>query len=273
MQVQEIGPGTAIDDALVHISNIANMRPSISMGSMVQTPSFLHREDSRVEASETGSEISHDDRQQQQQATQQPLQSQQPSQSRLNSGQIPELEPVGSLQADLGAYKSFSLRTGPHQVARISVQPPLEGVLRPGATLGGTIEFPNHIPLAPQPDQLKKQGEESEDEEERSDPPPRCIQLSLMLESEETVSTTWRPSGKAGAPGLLRRLHDEQIDATANLGCTSFMFTLPQDATPTFQTQLLSLKWVLRFQFTLQHAGGGTEQLSWSLPVAVESPV
>jgi hypothetical protein len=101
-----------------------------------------------------------------------------------------------------------------------------------------------------------------------ADGPLRCMQVTVSLETEEAVEAAWR--GKGG--GGLRRVLEEQCEVTADTACTHFLFSLPRDATPTFQTPLVSLKWLLRFAFTALRDGGGTEQLSWTLPLAVVPP-
>lgn len=144
--------------------------------------------------------------------------------------------------------RSFALRIGDAPLARVCVHPPLAGPIQPGSTLAGTLEFPQDGPL-------------------------RCMQVTVSLETEEAVVAAWRGKGAAGSSGGgLRRVLEEQSEVTADAACTHFLFSLPRDATPTFQTPLVSLKWLLRFAFTALRDGGGAEELSWSLPLAVLPP-
>lgn len=57
---------------------------------------------------------------------------------------------------------------------------------------------------------------------------------------------------------------------------TSFTFTLPRSATPSFCTQVVGLKWVLRFEFLVGQPGAAPwaklEELHWALPVLVQAP-
>jgi hypothetical protein len=90
--------------------------------------------------------------------------------------------------------------------------------------------------------------------------------------------------GSSGS--AIRRVYDEHAEVTADTACTHFLFTIPPDASASFQTPLLQLRWLLRFQFTasLPTAGaapaggdwsplqGRVEQLTWALPVTVLSP-
>lgn len=88
----------------------------------------------------------------------------------------------------------------------------------------------------------------------------------------------------AGGGGVIRRVHEEHLELTGDTGCTHFLFTIPPDAPPSFQTPLMQLRWLLRFQFTaaLPPSGkaavdwsplqGKLEQLTWALPVTVLPP-
>lgn len=114
---------------------------------------------------------------------------------------------------------------------------------------------------------------------------PRCsgtMQVLILLETEERVSPQWRLASKAGAAGgMIRRVYDEQLDLTADMASTHFVFTLPPDSQSNFITPLLALQWVLRFQFTAstpRAAGvanplqGKIDQLTWALPLHVGAP-
>ena len=80
---------------------------------------------------------------------------------------------------------------------------------------------------------------------------------------------------------LRMQVWDEHVEVTSDLMLTHFMFSLPLDAPASFATHLVSLRWVLRFEFTTSAAkpagwlsGGSTpEQIVWALPVLVRPPV
>ncbi len=89
-----------------------------------------------------------------------------------------------------------------------------------------------------------------------------------------------------GAPYVIRRLHAEHHDITCDSSLTSFMFSLPTTATPSFRTPMVSLRWVLRFELTVgprvnfaqidkrvRSIRPQLEQLVWSLPLNLRSPV
>lgn len=118
-------------------------------------------------------------------------------------------------------------------------------------------------------------------------PPPTHppTQVLILLETEEIVEQPWRRPVQGGGTGAIRRVYDEHLELTADTGCTHFLFTIPPDASASFHTPLLQLRWLLRFQFTAAmppsgDAGGEwnplagrIEQLSWSLPITVLPPV
>lgn len=72
-------------------------------------------------------------------------------------------------------------------------------------------------------------------------------------------------------------MYDEHVELTQDTLLTHFMFTIPGDAPAMFATQLVALRWVLRFELAAMWVGGGgrrkpPETLSWVLPVAVFPP-
>lgn len=74
----------------------------------------------------------------------------------------------------------------------------------------------------------------------------------------------------------------EHLEVTADLVLSHFLFSLPLDAPPSFATQLVSLRWLLRFELTTSVAAlaggwlsGGArapEKISWALPILVRPP-
>ena len=74
----------------------------------------------------------------------------------------------------------------------------------------------------------------------------------------------------------------EHAEVTADLLLSHFLFSLPLDAPPSFATQLVALRWLLRFELTTSVAapaggwlaGGGRapEKISWALPILVRPP-
>jgi hypothetical protein len=178
----------------------------------------------------------------------------------------PSLAPLDSGST----LRSYALRIGDQPLVRVSLHPPLEGSLQPGSTLAGTLDFSQAVP--------------ADGGQPGAGPTPRCMQVLILLETEEIVEQPWRRQ-VAGGGGVIRRVHDEHLELTGDTGCTHFLFTIPPDAPPSFQTPLMQLRWLLRFQFTaaLPPPGGKAaadwsplqgklEQLTWALPITVLPP-
>ena len=132
--------------------------------------------------------------------------------------------------------------------------------------------------------------------------PTTSSQVLILLETEEIVEAPWRRQVQGGGAGAIRHVYDEQLEVTADTSCTHFLFTIPPDAAASFQTPLVQLRWLLRFQFTaiMPPPRGGAaaaapgaaapaeppptaspdwsplqgrlEQLTWALPVTVLPP-
>ncbi len=315
----EVGPGTAVEDAISHISKLitagSGIPPSPFSPGRMQTG--LSRQESsgpllaagaaatvpgtsrggggafgsstRVGHSDSASEISHDEGPQvsssRQNSTGAP-----PSLSRLSlASETTERSTAATTTTSAaatattnvqssaeaggtGGLRTFALRIGDAPLVRVSVHPPLMGPLQPGTTVTGTLEFPTPSTRTTAADGGSLL---------------RCMQVSVMLETEESVESMWKPAGKGATilssggggggnstGGSLRKLLEEQIEVTADTSCTNFVFSLPRDATPTFQTPLVSLRWLLRFHFLAmrQEKGAKMEQLSWTLPLIVLPP-
>lgn len=77
-----------------------------------------------------------------------------------------------------------------------------------------------------------------------------------------------------------RRVVDEFTETTADTLHTGFVFTLPDDSTPSFCSSSVSFRWALQFEFHVA-LGGATpnrygcipsQLLRWGVPLAVTSP-
>ena len=69
----------------------------------------------------------------------------------------------------------FACRVGDHPLARVSLHPPLEGYLQPGAALAGTVDL-----------------RQSHDAAESQPNAPKCVAVAVTLETEERVEESWR---------------------------------------------------------------------------------
>lgn len=79
----------------------------------------------------------------------------------------------------------------------------------------------------------------------------------------------------------LWQVYDEHQELTPDLLLTHFILSLPVDACPSFATPLVSLRWVLHFEFTTSvpaakrgwlSGAPAPERIAWSLPVLVWPP-
>ena len=68
---------------------------------------------------------------------------------------------------------------GDHPLVRLALHPPLEGRLQLGATIAGTLDF-----------------RFSQEAAQQSNAAPKCVQVVVMLESEEIVEDRWGAPGK-----------------------------------------------------------------------------
>ena len=92
-----------------------------------------------------------------------------------------------------------------------------------------------------------------------------------------------------GASDEIKRVHvewqvyDEHQELTPDTLLTHFMFSIPYDAPASFHTELLTLRWLLRFEFTAVYSRAASswqlgkatqqpEQISWVLPLVVQPP-
>eukprot|EP00897_Mesotaenium_endlicherianum_P004094 jgi/Mesen1/3712/ME000202S02798 len=121
----------------------------------------------------------------------------------------------------------------------------------------------------------------------------RCLEVSVLLETHEVVNPmVLHSSRKAGgfgaaskAPLHLPQVQTEFHEVTADMLATHFIFTIPMDAPAAFATPLISVQWILRFEFVAckrrKHTPGAssplaseeTERGEWSMPIVVHAPL
>lgn len=170
-----------------------------------------------------------------------------------------------SVAAESNALRSYNLKVGEHPLVRLALHPPLEGRLQLGATIAGTLDF-----------------RFSQEAAQQSSAAPKCVQVVVMLETEEVVQDRWQAPSKRQV-GPVRKVYDEHQELTADTILTHFMFSLPFEECPTFSTHLVQHRWVLRFEFTatyqqhgsswgLSRANKSPEQITWLLPILVWPP-
>ncbi|KAK9918728.1 hypothetical protein WJX75_006323 [Coccomyxa subellipsoidea] len=162
------------------------------------------------------------------------------------------------------ALRSYNLRVGDAALVRVALHAPSDGHVALGSVLSGTLDF-----------------RASQEAAALNPEAPRCVQVAVLLETEEVVNERWRSSSAARQQNSsIRKVWGEHVEITAGLVLTHFMFSLPADAPASFATHTVSLRWVLRFEFTTSVAkpaswlsGGPTpERIAWALPVLVRPP-
>lgn len=311
----EIGPGTQVEDAISHIAKLAAVPAALRPSSPGKRPTTRQHMQPGLQSQANGaaagqiddarSEISHDETEQQQQhdsqrkqpvsasPPSQPLPSQplpgpgsgslrRPSLSRAvtaDSERSLVMAASAALEGGVAAVRSYALRIGAHPLVRVSLHLPLEGALQPGATVGVTLEFARPGAQCQLHNVAAAARAGATGSGSLQAPTPRCMQVLVLLETEETVEAPWRPKGAGG----IRRVWDEHSEVTGDTVSTHLLFTLPPDAAPSFATPLVQLRWLLRFQFMASTLpvgvlpgtsplAGKIDTLSWTLPLAVCSP-
>lgn len=146
---------------------------------------------------------------------------------------------------------SFRLRLQDKELASIHLHPSsalLEEIV-PGSNIMGTIEFNTSNEV-------------------------KCLKYSVSLEFEEQIHERWRASGKSSATdGAVHQSIDEIVQLTAETSSCCFLFSVPRDATPSFSTELLSLRWGLRFCFHAMVLGEKQlKTVEWHTPLKISVP-
>lgn len=84
-------------------------------------------------------------------------------------------------------------RVGDHPLVRLALHPPLEGCLQLGATIAGTLDF-----------------RFSQEAAQQSGAAPKCVQVVVMLETEEVVQDRWQAPSKRQT-GPVRKVGSDVI--------------------------------------------------------------
>jgi hypothetical protein len=96
--------------------------------------------------------------------------------------------------------------------------------------------------------------------------------VTALLESQEVIHAPY--SHTKGADSISKRkLYSEQQVITTCLLTSQVLFSIPPHAPVSFRTPVVSHKWVLRFELSVQYPRSKRiEQLHWSLPLVVFPP-
>ena len=161
----------------------------------------------------------------------------------------------------------YAVRCGTEALVRVQLRQPGPCVAA-GGTVAGTLDFwESHGAEAPALLPPK------------APLPLRCVAVAISLDTEERVEVARavagrRRGGSASAGHALRRVRDECAEVTADTLCTSFAFSVPADAPPSFTAGPITHAWCLAFEFTLapRTPGGAADTLRWSLPLTIGAP-
>jgi hypothetical protein len=87
----------------------------------------------------------------------------------------------------------------------------------------------------------------------------RCFQVSARLEMQEVFEESLVVAHRKKKP-LISQIFAEHHEIVQNCKLTSFSFSLPRDATPSFQTDCVNIEWVLDFEFIVNKYDNATWQ-------------
>ncbi|KAB1204066.1 hypothetical protein CJ030_MR8G028345 [Morella rubra] len=76
----------------------------------------------------------------------------------------------------------------------------------------------------------------------------RCLEVSITLETSETVSRRFVHSSRRNSP-TITKVQNDHYEVVADLVQTSFLFSIPMDGPMSFSTPHVSVQWSLRFEF------------------------
>lgn len=294
MKCWEVGAGTTLEDAVGHITKLTTSIPAmhavpcspggyrtdvsspfvaLAASTAVATNATATRAASSGENDKNDNDIDDGSMSSTSQSTRQnsmdglvnrsvssPFAKQLTLDSEISSSSTPRhsaLQEQPSEGIPVSNLKTFALRIGNAPLVKVSLHPTFSvtGGIYPGSIISTTLEFPTQS----SPSSLQ------------------CMQMTATLETEETVDPGWRPRGSTQSftsgvsAGVLRKIHDEHVELTRDVSCTNIVLSLPSDATPTFSTGLIGLKWILKFVFVAAQQSSGSETLVWTLPLTVSS--
>ncbi|KAB8653880.1 hypothetical protein FH972_026175 [Carpinus fangiana] len=111
----------------------------------------------------------------------------------------------------------------------------------------------------------------------------RCLEVSITLETSETVSRRFIHPSRRNSP-TLTKVQSDHHEVVADLVQTSFLFSIPMDGPMSFSTPHVSVQWSLRFEFFTTPKNvdwtryehplliEGRDKSEWVLPITVHAP-
>ena len=180
-----------------------------------------------------------------------------PEAGSLMHGRQPCLHEISSRrQIDRARPMFFNISQGAHTIARCAL---VKDVFTLGGTITGTFDF--------------------------SKATLPCYQVSVTLLSNEVIGPTYVNPSRQKIP--VQTAVAEQHELSVNTATTSFTFFIPPAATPSFQSEYISLEWILRVEFFVVNvpaekvtgaipgaaltipATANSEAIKWELPIRV----
>ncbi|GLT73058.1 hypothetical protein SLA2020_449430 [Shorea laevis] len=111
----------------------------------------------------------------------------------------------------------------------------------------------------------------------------RCLEVSITLETSETVSRRFVHPSRRNSP-TLTKVQSDHYEVVADLVQTSFLFSIPMDGPMSFSTPHVTVQWSLRFEFFTTPKNvdwtryehplliEGRDKSEWVLPITVHAP-
>lgn len=197
-------------------------------------------------------------------------------------------EPGGGAREEGGRTIAYNVQMGESPLVKVSLRRPAPQCT-PGCTVAGSLDFSaSHGSLAPGGARCLLVTVAVETEEAvHSGRAVRRMQISCPGSAPESLSnppcrgsplrrcpspsppTVFQVSQRVDAV-VQRRVLDEFTEATADTLHTGFVFTLPDDSTPTFTSSAVSFRWALQFEFHV--AGAGMRRLRRRPAATTELP-
>ncbi|CAM6016522.1 unnamed protein product [Sphagnum balticum] len=116
--------------------------------------------------------------------------------------------------------------------------------------------------------------------------PRRCLEVSAVLETREVLNpSSVHPSRKNSS--TITKVQSEYYEVVCDMTNTHFVFSVPMDGPPSFSTPLLTVQWILRFEFVASLPDVNWNEVEhpmlleleqrrkgeWSMPLTVHAPL
>lgn len=134
--------------------------------------------------------------------------------------------------------RTYVLRINDLYLGVFSLNPVASMPMIPGSTFGGVLDFrdPHNkfttVHASTNLTSARRMNHYQKDTVNR-----KVLGFCVMLESEEEIRHKWLPASlRAREASAIKKLYCEHAEVTSDVLVTSFMFTIPATATPSFST-------------------------------------